>query len=183
MNKKELRKRISKNKKSYTQTQLMEWSSSLLSKLEDHPAFIEARTVLLYYSLPDEVQTHDFVEKWKDRKRIILPVVIGETELELRLYKGKHELKKGAFGIEEPCGKPFLDFEAIDLAIVPGVSFDPYGNRLGRGKGYYDRLLPKIKAPKLGICYKFQVTDAIPTDLYDFPMDEVLTEDGILTQK
>lgn len=175
MNKKELRKLISQKKKSCSQEQLKAWSSSLLSKLEVHPAFVQAKTILLYYSLPDEVQTHNFIERWKHEKQIILPVVIGETELELRRYTGLDSLAKGAFGIEEPVGEAFENFDEIDLAVIPGVGFDAEGNRLGRGKGYYDRLLPKIKAPKIGICYAFQLAETIPTNEFDCPMDEIMT--------
>ena len=174
MKKSELRKVIAQKKKNCSHEQLKEWSSSLLKKLEVHPAFVRAKTVLLYYSLPDEVQTHDFVERWKDKKQIILPVVVGPTKLELRRYTGKQDLVKGAYGIEEPAGKTFEAFQEIDLAIIPGVGFDAKGNRLGRGKGYYDRLLPQINAPKIGICFKFQLVDDIPTDSFDYPMDEVI---------
>lgn len=183
MNKNELRKLIAQNKKLYSTEQKDAWSSSLLNKLEGHPAFREAKTILLYYSLPDEVQTRQFVERWKNEKIIVLPVVISDCELELRRYTGKQDLAKGAFGIEEPVGEPFQEYSQIDLAIIPGVAFDAKGNRLGRGKGYYDRLLPKIKAPKIGICYNFQVTDAIPTDIHDQPMDEVITETGGISEK
>lgn len=179
MDKKELRKIIAQRKKNCSQEQLMTWSSNLLSKLEAHPAFIQAKTILLYYSLPDEVKTHEFIERWKAEKQIILPVVIGPSELELRRYTGKQDLVKGAFGIEEPIGKIFNNFQDIDLAIIPGVGFDFNGNRLGRGKGYYDRLLPKIKAYKIGICYQFQLFEEIPTDQYDCPMNEILTEKDI----
>lgn len=177
MEKKELRKIITQKKKEYSAEQLKSWSSKLLRKLEAHPAFIQAKTVLLYYSLPDEVQTHEFIERWKDNKRIILPVVVGPSELELRLYKGKQDLTKGAFGIEEPIGKPFNSFMEIDLAVIPGVGFDGNGNRLGRGKGYYDRLLPKIHAPKIGICFRFQLVDNVPVNVYDCPMNEVITDE------
>ena len=177
MEKKELRNLITQKKKECTSEQLARWSSNLLSKLEAQPTFIQARTVLLYYSLPDEVQTHEFIERWKDKKQIILPVVVGPTELELRRYTGKNDLAKGAFGIEEPIGKPFNQMDEIDLAVIPGVGFDMQGNRLGRGKGYYDRLLPKIHAPKIGICFRFQLVDKIPTNQYDCPMDEVLTHE------
>ena len=178
MNKKELRKIIAQKKKSYSQEQLKEWSSNLLTKLETHPSFVKAHTILLYYSLPDEVQTHDFIEHWKNSKQIILPVVVGPTELELRRYTGKQDLAKGAYGIEEPRGEAFEAFQEIELAIIPGVGFDKHGNRLGRGKGYYDRLLTQIRAPKIGICYQFQVAEEIPTDPHDIPMDQVITENS-----
>ena len=178
MNKKELRTIIAQKKKSYSQEQLKDWSISLLTKLEAHPSFVKAHTILLYYSLPDEVQTHDFIERWKNNKRIILPVVVGPTELELRRYTGKEDLTKGAFGIEEPTGETFEVFQEIELAIIPGVGFDKHGNRLGRGKGYYDRLLTQIKSPKIGICFQFQLAEEIPTGPYDIPMDQVITENS-----
>ena len=68
---------------------------------------------------------------------------------------------------------------SIDLAIIPGVSFDRKGNRLGRGKGYYDRLLNKLNVYKIGICFQFQLTEpGLPTEDSDIPMDEVWTENG-----
>jgi len=155
-------------------------SAALLEKLEQHPKFASARTVLLYYSLGDEVQTHDFVEKWHRQKTILLPVVKGD-ELELRIYAGGQNLKNGeAYHIEEPTGEAFTAYEKIDLAIIPGVSFDAQGNRLGRGKGYYDKLLPLLHSYNIGICYNFQVSEKLPVEPFDRRMDEVWTENGIL---
>ncbi len=131
--------------------------------------------MLLYHSLPDEVDTHAFIRRWSARKRILLPVVKGD-DLELRLYTGDDRLTEGAFHIDEPTGTAFTDYAAIDLAVIPGVAFDRQGNRLGRGKGYYDRLLPRIPtAYKLGLCFPFQVLNQIPAEAHDIPMDEVLT--------
>ncbi len=130
--------------------------------------------MLLYHSLPDEVDTHAFIRRWSARKRILLPVVKGD-DLELRLYTGDDRLTEGAFHIDEPTGTAFTDYAAIDLAVIPGVAFDRQGNRLGRGKGYYDRLLPRIPtAYKLGLCFPFQVLNQIPAEAHDIPMDEVL---------
>lgn len=155
-------------------------SAALLDKLEQHPRFAAARTVLLYYSLGDEVQTHAFVEKWYRQKRILLPVVKRDV-LELHVYTGKECLKIGeAYRIEEPEGEAFTAYEKIDLSIIPGVSFDARGNRLGRGKGYYDKLLPLLRSYNIGICYGFQVSPHIPTEPFDRVMDEVWTEDGKL---
>ena len=115
-------------------------SAALLEKLEQHPKFASARTVLLYYSLGDEVQTHDFVEKWHRQKTILLPVVKGD-ELELRIYAGRQNLKNGeAYHIEEPTGEAFTAYEKIDLAIIPGVSFDAQGNRGLVDRQYYTDL-------------------------------------------
>lgn len=172
--KKELRKQIAFLKTKYDFSTLTEWSADILQLLENHPLFQQAGTVLLYHSLPDEVQTHDFVNRWTQEKRMILPVVVG-NELELRIYTGPQDMEVGSYGIAEPVGKEFTDYAAIDLAVIPGVAFDNSGRRLGRGKGYYDRLLPKLQAPKLGICLPFQLVSEVPSESFDIRMDGLIT--------
>lgn len=150
-------------------------SAKVTAALEAHPAFRAATTILLYHSLKDEVHTHELVRKWSEEKRILLPVVIGD-ELELRCYTGPGDLAVGAYGIEEPTGERFSAYEEIDLAIIPGVAFDRQGHRLGRGKGYYDRLLPSLPHTyKIGICFPYQLVDEVPSESFDICMDEVLT--------
>lgn len=130
---------------------------------------------MLYHSLKDEVDTHAFIRKWSRKKRILLPVVVGD-DLELRIYTGPEDMTIGAYGIKEPIGELFTDYAAIDFIAVPGVAFDRSGNRLGRGKGYYDRLLPRIpSAYKAGICFPFQLVEEVPAEAFDIRMDEVIT--------
>lgn len=175
--KKALRKQIKEEKNRHQPEELLEKSSFLLQQIEQHPRFIAASTILMYYSLGDEVQTHAFVEKWHFTKKILLPVVRGDI-LELRHYTGKDCLEEGAFHIEEPTGENYTDFDEIELGIIPGVSFDRRGNRLGRGKGYYDKLLPFLHSYNIGICYQFQAREEIPSESFDRKMDEVWTEEG-----
>ena len=176
--KKQLRKDIREEKKRHLPDELMAYSSALLEQIEKHPRFIASDTVLLYHSLGDEVQTHAFVEKWSASKKVLLPVVQGDI-LVLRHYTGKECLQVGAFGIEEPGGEDFTGYDEIQLGIIPGMSFDRQGNRLGRGKGYYDKLLPLLShAYNIGICYRFQARKEIPAEPFDKKMDEVWTEDG-----
>lgn len=145
--------------------------------------FKQAKTILLYYSMKDEVQTHSFIEKWSKCKQIVLPAVVGK-ELELRIYTSTQELSIGELNILEPIGETFIEYSQIDLAIIPGVAFDKKGNRLGRGKGYYDRLLPRISAPKVGICFSFQLVDAIPSEEFDVCMNKVITNPhSLLSEK
>lgn len=154
-------------------------SAEILAALEAHPAFGAANTVLLYYSLPDEVDTHEFVQKWSREKRILLPVVVGD-DLELRIYTGSEDLSTGSYGIEEPTGELFTNYAAIDFIAVPGVAFDGNGNRLGRGKGYYDRLLPHIPAAyKAGICFPFQLVEEVPAEPFDIRMDEIIRSNSM----
>ncbi len=175
--KKLLRKLIKEKKNLQSKERLTTLSSTLLKQIEQHPRFIASNTILMYYSLGDEVQTHDFVEKWHLEKKILLPVVQGDI-LVLRHYTGKDSLCIGAYHIEEPDGENYTDYDQIELSIIPGVSFDRQGNRLGRGKGYYDKLLPLLHSYNIGICYKFQAQEEIPTEQFDRPMNEVWTEEG-----
>ena len=155
-------------------TTLPSQSAEILAALEAHPAFRAASIVLLYYSLKDEVDTHEFVRKWSREKLVLLPVVKGE-ELELRVFTGPEDLATGAYGIGEPTGELFTDYAAIDFAVIPGVAFDATGNRLGRGKGYYDRLLPRLTAFKAGICFPFQLVEEVPAEPFDIRMDTIIS--------
>ena len=168
-----MRKQIAALKKLQSVSTLNELSNIILASLEQLSAFEEASVLLLYYSLSDEVNTHAFIEKWKEKKTILLPVVVGD-ELELRRYTGTHDLQIGAYGINEPTGRLFKDYNSIDLSIIPGVAFDNEGHRLGRGKGYYDRLLPQIHATKVGICFPFQLLPIIPSEPFDIKMDMIV---------
>lgn len=171
-----LRKQIKELKQHHSKEQLQAYSEDIIQLLCCEPVVAQAETVLLYYSLPDEVYTHDLVNDWSKHKQVILPVVVGD-ELELRRYTGPQDLTQGAYGIWEPSGELFTNYEEIDFVLVPGVAFDALGNRLGRGKGYYDKTLPKIRAYKMGICFPFQYLGdkLIPTESTDISMDKVLT--------
>ena len=104
-----------------------------------------------------------------------MPQVTGSSTMVLRQYEGPESLVEGAFGIMEPIGKLFTDYEKVELAIVPGMAFDRAGHRLGRGKGYYDRLLPQLtNAFKIGICFDFQFRSYIPHEEHDEVMNEVI---------
>jgi 5-formyltetrahydrofolate cyclo-ligase len=102
-----------------------------------------------------------------------LPVVSG-NDLIIKVFSGKFRL--GAFGIREPVGETINDYGQIELAVIPGMAFDRSGNRLGRGKGYYDRFVPQLSAYKIGLCFPFQLVDNVPADTYDQLMDEVIAQ-------
>lgn len=178
MNKKELRQTIRERKRQFTQQQLDELSLSVISKLKEHPRLQGAQTILLYYSLPDEVCTHKLIDELKD-KRIILPKVIDKENMILCEYNSPADLCMGAFNIMEPAGNVFDNYDSIDLAVIPGMAFDACGNRLGRGKGYYDRMLSRLAhIYKIGICFHFQLVDNVPTEATDIKMDEIILDEG-----
>jgi len=176
MLKADIRREMKARKRLFTQQELGEQSRAIVSKLLSHPRLQSAKTVLMYHSLPDEVDTHEAIQQLaRAGKTIVLPAVTGEGQMELRLYTNEQNLETGRFGIKEPCSKRFAMPETIDLAVIPGVAFDKDNNRLGRGKGYYDRFLPTIpQTYKIGICFDFQKVEYTPTGSNDVKMDEVL---------
>ncbi len=176
MNKQELRKEIRRRKQSFSDEQLSIKSLPIIEKLSARINELGAKNIIMYYSLPDEVDTHHAIDLLlKDNANIYLPKVTGEGTMEIRRYEGKESMREGAFGIMEPCGGVLHRYEDIDLIVVPGMAFDKNFNRLGRGKGYYDRFLAKTtNKKKIGICFDFQVVDSIPTEETDIRMDELI---------
>lgn len=194
MDKQELRKEIRNRKRQFSQDQLGELSLSAISKLRKHPKVMAAHTLLLYYSLPDEVNTHEWIDELvTEGKRVLLPVVVNDKDMVIREYTGKHDLAEGSFHIMEPIGKLFPEekYPEIEVAIIPGMSFDDGGHRLGRGKGYYDRFLTKLRGTevdksdtedknlgtevyKIGVCFGFQKLQEIPFESHDILMNEVI---------
>ena len=178
MNKKELRKIIKDRKRQYSSSQLEELSFSVLSRLADQESFRKAKIILMYYSLPDEVNTHTFIDEMTALgKTVLLPVVKDSENMEIREYSGRKDLTEGSFHIMEPIGKLFPPerYGEIEVGVIPGMSFDVKGNRLGRGKGYYDRFLKKVPTMfKIGICFDFQKINTIPIEETDIRMDYIL---------
>lgn len=170
----ELRKHIKELKKKYSFEQKKEISKPIWEKIEKKDWFKNSKIVLAYWSMMDEVYTHDFVIKWYKEKTILLPCVEGDI-LKLRQFEGIQSMKEGkAFSIMEPTGKIFEDIASIDLMIIPAIAFDKNNNRLGRGKGFYDRLLENNNSLKIGVCFPFQFFDKIPVEEFDVKMDYVI---------
>lgn len=178
--KQQLRKSMAQLKRSYSENELNSFSVSALLLLEQTPAFRQASCIALYHAIAGEVQTSGFIDKWYNKKKIVLPVICGDT-LQLMLYQGPGSLKAGIFGILEPTdNSPVIATEKIDLIVVPGIAFDRKLNRMGRGKGYYDKLLSGIRTTKAGLCFDFQLTDQVPTEAFDKPMNLVVTNSEVI---
>jgi 5-formyltetrahydrofolate cyclo-ligase len=172
--KKELRNRVWKLKAGYSFQQKIEKSKQIFAQIEKLPVFVGAKTVMCYWSMPDEVATSEFILKYWNEKKFVLPVV-KKDELELRYFEGVDRLKPGkSFNILEPTGEALVSFSDLELIIVPGVAFDKNMNRLGHGKAYYDKLLSKVKVHKIGVCFDFQFFDNVPVDMHDVKMDQVI---------
>ena len=187
--KEDLRREIRRLKQQYTPALLEELSEPIIARLRPH--LVDARVIMAYYSLPDEVNTHQLLDDLvAEGKTVLLPKVLDATTMELRLYTGPHDLAPGPFGIMEPSGSqyspssfllpPSSKTSSIDVALIPGVAFDALGHRLGRGRGYYDRFLstmgtvPSVRPRLLGLCFDFQKVPSVPVDPTDIPVDQVI---------
>lgn len=174
MDKHEIRRKVRARKSVLTHTEMMNAAASVWQQLEELAAFILADKVLMYHSLPDELNTHEFLDKWHTRKSLFLPKVNGVNLDILPYHRTRTHL--GAFQIEEPDGVDTTDVNEMELIVVPAMAYDRQGNRVGRGKGYYDRLLSRTKALKVGVAYDCQLMDSITVEPTDIPVDIVITE-------
>jgi 5-formyltetrahydrofolate cyclo-ligase len=174
--KKALRKEILILKRGFTDLEKKAESQSVISQLELDPDFLTASVIFAFWPLNDEVDLKPLLNKWGETKKILLPKIVGKS-LVLIEYKGEAFLKPELhFGILEPIGVPFTNLESINLVIVPGLAFDAQGYRLGRGGGYYDKLLPNlVNAKKIGVGFSFQNVLEIPCHPHDIKVDKIIT--------
>ena len=146
----------------------------------NHPDYKEANTVALYNSMPDEVDTNDLIRySLRNKEVVLLPKVVGDQIVFVRIHKGTR-YKSASFQIQEPMSEEVYQ-GPIDLAVVPGIAFTSEGDRLGFGRGYYDRFLKGHPCKKIGICFDSQVVEEIPINENDVRMDTVITEKQVYT--
>ena len=159
-----------------------EKSSKATSRLKDLEEFSGAKCVMTYVSKQDEVDTTELIaEMLSSGKRVVVPLVDEEKKelVPCEIFDLK-ELRAGTFGVMEPDRNQIrlVAEEDIDLIIVPGRAFDVYCNRLGRGKGYFDRFLKKLCGSKrtVGLAFFEQVLDKVPSSENDVRVDVVVTD-------
>lgn len=181
MNKESIRTRVKASKSLLSPLERSEAARRVFELVEQTAAFMLADNILMYHSLPDELSTREFIDRWHDRKHFFLPRVNG-VNLDILPYD-RSRMHLGAFNIEEPDGDEVADIADIELIIVPGVAYDRNGNRIGRGKGFYDRLLRDTGAVTMGVAYSCQLCDDIEPDDFDIPVRYVITEQGIIKVK
>lgn len=170
--KKQLRKLVKVRIKALSAAEKENRATALLRAVWNHPLFASAQHVMLFWPLPDEINTIPLIDHAHAvGKNVYLPVVVGD-DLVVKPYNPT-TMQPGAFEILEPQGNP-VSPALLDVIIVPGVAFDASCNRMGRGKGFYDRLLANISVPTIGVCYAEQYYLNIPTEQHDVPLHHVI---------
>jgi len=179
--KKTIRAEMRERRKALSPASYAEKSRAIRLKLENLPEFMEADKILVYLSTKQEVDTHELVQDCLDNEQVVYaPKIVGD-KLVICPVKNWDELKKGTFGILEPC--EIIDPEhpnEMDFILVPGVAFDRKGHRLGYGKGFYDKMLKGVEGHIVGLAFQEQMVKEIPKEAHDIPMDIIITDQSII---
>lgn len=153
-------------------------SSEIATRVLTLPELVNARTVLAFASIRNEVRTREIMNAaWADGKRVALPRVVGDV-LALHIVEADTVMIEGAFSVPEPdAAAPQLEPSEVDFALVPALAVDPRGFRIGYGGGYYDKLLPLLdRACSCAVAYDFQLVPEVPELPFDATVDLVVTD-------
>ena len=159
-----------------------EKSDLIFKKIIQLEEYKNAKTIALYKNLKNEVSTSKLIEEsLKLNKKVVLPRVVQDDLIFYQIHSLTDPFKKSSFGVLEPQNSNLIDKHTIDLVITPGVCFDKEKNRLGFGKGYYDRFLNTISVKTIGICFEEQIIKKkfLPKNEYDYQLDKIVTDKKI----
>lgn len=147
-------------------------------KLEEYKT---AHSVFCFVGTDREIDTTPLLEQiLADGKQLLVPLCTGPGVMELRQITALSQLEKGAYGILEPKrDTPVVDGTEVDFAVVPCVSCDRAGHRLGQGGGYYDRFFENCAIPAVLVCREALVQEQIPTEEHDVVFQKVVTEAAV----
>lgn len=157
-------------------------SRAIQTRLFNREEFRRSKAIQFYISFDNEVETREMIGRALEMgKRVLVPYLAEDQNLiGLSEIKDiKLELKKNKNGFEEPYADFIRPFEPslVELWLIPGVAFDPSGNRIGYGKGFYDRLLGHRGTGILaGLAFDFQMVKSIPVEPHDVKMNRIITE-------
>ena len=161
-----------------------EKDQSICSGFLETQLYKNASTILCYASSGSEIDTLPIIRRTlSDGKRLALPRCSDENgNMDFYIVNHLSQLVKGAFGISEPDPAQCEKADGFDNAVcvVPGLSFDRRGYRLGYGKGYYDRFLEKFTFITIGLCYNELLSDVRPTDPFDVPVDYIVLQNSVI---
>ena len=157
----------------------MNCSNAILYNLIDVPEFQHAQKVFIFISKYPEPFTRDIIAFCFMAKKEVYVPFLRDGEMYLTRYLPTDELKVVEFGLKEPVNAVKADV-LPDIAVVPMVAFDDNKNRLGHGKGYYDKYLANKDIYKIGVCFSRYGIPALECDEHDVPMDIIITEKGYI---
>lgn len=182
--KKDLRERLRKILAGIPHEEMEAKSLRACHRLFELPEYIKAEVIMVFLAFPTEIDTSPIVLRaWQDRKRVLAPKVSWSQRrmMPVEIRSLADDLAVSQMGIREPVsGVPF-PISMIDLVIVPGLGFDEFGNRLGRGRGFYDRFLahPEFKGVACAMAFEDQIVSRVPVGPLDRHVNLLLTDEKV----
>jgi 5-formyltetrahydrofolate cyclo-ligase len=180
--KNQIREKNKLKRRAMSKAEVAEKSNEAAKAFLQSEIYKNAQQIMVYLPLGNETDTGEIIAScFRDGKSLILPVTDSQSGVITPcVYDKDTKLTKGAFSVTEPSQIVVADMSKTDVVIVPGIAFDLSGNRIGFGKGCYDRLLDGISAVKIGFCYDWQICGEISADKHDIKMDFLITEKGLI---
>jgi 5-formyltetrahydrofolate cyclo-ligase len=177
--KSDLRKRLRERLRGMPAAWRAEASAKACALLARQNVWREAKAILFYAALPDEIDLGALLEQaLAEGRTVALPRFSPETGAyaACQIEDFSRDCAPGKFGVREPASRcAIIALNRLDLALVPGVGFDAAGHRLGRGQGYYDRLLARMPGTRCGVAFDKQMTPEIPAEAHDIALDWIIT--------
>lgn len=147
-------------------------SVELWRRVAELPEYGAAASVMAFVGFKGEPDTDPlFARVRADGKRLLLPRVEGGL---IVVADADGPMATSRFGVSEPQG-PAVSPDEVGFVIVPGLAYTMAGDRLGYGAGYYDRFLPTVHAPNVGVCFDEQIVDDLPVEAHDIRVDRVIS--------
>lgn len=179
--KKELRQKIRRMLEATSPAEMASKSARGMELLTGTSEYAKSEIVMVFLSLPTEIDTTGLVLRaWQDHKRVLAPRISWEQRrmMPTEIRSLTSDLVETSMGLREPVSGPPIPISLIDMVIVPGLAFDKHGNRLGRGRGFYDRFLahPEFAGVTCGFALEDQVVKDVPAEPLDRPVSMLVTE-------
>ena len=184
LSKKDLRTRLKANLAALSADEIHERSRQACNLLVAQPEFERSEIVMVFLSLPTEISTAPLVLRaWQEGKRVLAPRVSWEQRrmMPVEIRSLTEDIEDTRWNLRQPLQGDPVPLSMIDLVVVPGLGFDDAGNRLGRGRGFYDRFLvhSEFAGSTCAVAFEEQVVEAIPADSHDIRVDMLITDQHV----
>lgn len=177
--KRDVRDFFTKKRNELSKKEIRTKSNLIEKNLFNFPHFKKATNVMFFVSFKKEPFTHDMIDHALKNKVVLAPKIFGEALIPCKLTSSR-AVSNQQFNVPEPTEEDFFPVKKIDLVIVPGLAFTKEGDRIGYGKGYFDRFLEKTSAYKIGLCFDEFITKELPIERHDIKMNTVITDKRVI---
>lgn len=183
----QIRDDITKMISALSEDKIAEKTKAIEDRLFEFANFLESKVALLYINSDYEVRTDNIIKRSYNYNKIVVLPAFDPQQFKMKLMKVDafdQDLKPGPRGVLEPDADrcKIVPMDKVDIAIIPGLAFDEKGGRIGTGKGYYDRLIPRlaITTRKVALTFEEQIVQQVPMESHDKYVDIIITDKRII---